>query len=293
MSENSISFPNLGITFKNVGKTISIFGIDIAYYGIILVTAMLVGLFVALREAKRTGQDQEIYFDFAIFAFIFSIIGARIYYVIFSWDYYKDNLISVFYLRQGGLAIYGGVIGAVITLIVFAKIRKQNFWLMADTGCLGLVTGQIIGRFGNFFNREAFGDYTNNLFAMKLPISAVRASDLTENIMKHVQDNCILVHPTFLYEASWNLCVLIFLLIYRKHKHFDGELFFIYLGGYGFGRAIIEGLRTDQLILGNTGIAVSQALACILVFVSACVLTFGNYKIYRDKKMNINKNNNK
>jgi len=284
LNENSISFPNIGITFNNVGKNISVFGIDIAYYGIIIVTGMLIGLLVAEREAVRTKQDKEIYFDYAIFAYIFSIIGARIYYVIFSWDYYKNNLVSIFNLREGGLAIYGGVIGAVITLIVFVKVRKQNFWLMADTGCQGLVVGQIIGRFGNFFNREAFGDYTNNLFAMKIPKAAVRASDLTEKLISNMKDGCIQVHPTFLYEAAWNLCLFIFLVFYRKHKHFDGELFFIYLGGYGFGRAIIEGLRTDQLIFFNTGIAVSQALACLLVAVSACVITFGNYKVYKKNK---------
>lgn len=289
MNENSISFPNLGITFHNVGKSISVFGLDIAYYGIIIVTGMLVGLLVAEREAVRTKQNKEIYFDYAIFAYIFSIIGARIYYVIFSWDYYKNNLLSIFNLREGGLAIYGGVIGAVITLIVFTKVRKQNFWLMADTGCQGLVVGQIIGRFGNFFNREAFGDYTNNLFAMKLPKYAVRTSDLTEKLIANMKDGCIQVHPTFLYEAVWNLLLFIFLVFYRKHKHFDGELFFIYLGGYGFGRAIIEGLRTDQLLLFNTHIPVSQVLACLLVAVSACVITFGNYKVY---KKNRNENNN-
>lgn len=284
MNENSISFPNLGITLNNVGKMISFFGIDVAYYGIIIVTGMIVGLFVAQKEAVRTRQNKEIYFDYAIYAYIFSIIGARIYYVVFSWDYYKNNLMSIINIREGGLAIYGGVIGAVITLIIFAKVKKQNFWLMADTGCQGLVVGQIIGRFGNFFNREAFGDYTNNLFAMKLPKEAVRSSDLTAKIIENMKDGCIQVHPTFLYEASWNLLLFIFIILYRKHKHFDGEIFFIYLGGYGFGRAIIEGLRTDQLMLFNSGIPVSQALAALLVAVSACVITFGNYKVHKRNK---------
>lgn len=284
MSEWAISFPNLGITFNHVGKTVTLFGIDIAYYGIVISIGIAMGIMVAYLEAKRTNQDTEIYLDFAIYAIVFSIIGARLYYVLFSWDLYKDNLLSIFNLRQGGLAIYGGIIGAVITLIVFAKVKKQNFWLMADTGCLGLVTGQIIGRFGNFFNREVFGDYTNSLFAMKLPVDAVRSSDLTQTIIDNMQDGWILVHPTFLYEAAWNLMLLIFLLFYRKHKHFDGELFFLYLGGYGFGRAIIEGVRTDQLKIGNTQIAVSQVFACLCVFISAWVITYGNYKIRKKLK---------
>lgn len=289
MNEWAISFPNLGITLNHVGKTITVFGIDIAYYGITMVIAMIAGLLVAQSEAKRSNQDKELYLDFALFAIVFSIIGARTYYVIFSWDNYKDDLLSIFNLRQGGLAIYGAVIAAVITLIVFARVRKQKFFLMADTGCLGLVTGQIIGRFGNFFNREAFGDYTNGLFAMKIPREAVRTSDLNQKIIDNMQDGCILVHPTFLYEACWNLLLLIFLLFYRKHKHFDGEIFFIYLGGYGFGRAIIEGLRTDQLRIGNTGIAVSQGLAILCVFVSAWVITIKNYKLYKAKKITGNK----
>lgn len=284
MNKWAISFPNLGITLNHVGKTITVFGIDIAYYGITMVTAMIIGLLVAQSEAKRSGQDKELYLDFALYAIVFSIVGARLYYVIFSWEYYKGDLLSIFNLRQGGLAIYGSIIGGAITLYVFAKVKKQKFFLMADTICLGLVTGQIIGRFGNFFNREAFGDYTDGPFAMKIPIEAVRDSDLTQKIIDNMKDGCIMVHPTFLYEASWNLLLLIFLLFYRKYKHFDGELLFIYLFGYGFGRALIESLRTDQLKIANTGIAVSQMLACACVIVSAWVITYKNYKIYKAKK---------
>lgn len=273
MDESAIAFPNLGIQFDHVGKNFEIAGLEIAYYGVVIGLSILAGLFMAQREAKRTKQDTEIYLDYVIYAVIFSIIGARIYYVMFSWDNYKDNLLEIFNLRHGGLAIYGGVIGAVLTLLVYTRIKRCNFWLMADTGCIGLVTGQITGRFGNFFNREAFGDYTNNLFAMKLPKSAVRGGEITQKMLEHMNDGCIQVHPTFLYESLWNLGVLFLLLVYRKHKKFDGELFFIYLGGYGIGRVWIEGLRTDQLVIGNTGIAVSQVLAGCLVVLSAAVIT--------------------
>lgn len=283
MNESAIAFPNLGIYLEHVGKRFTIAGLDIAFYGMIIGIGILVGILLAEREAKRTGQDREIYLDYAIYAVVCSIIGARLYYVIFSWEHYKDDLLQIFNLRQGGIAIYGAVIGAVLTLIVYTKLKKQNFWLMADTGCIGLIAGQAIGRWGNFFNREAFGDYTNNLFAMKLPVSAVRSGEITAEMQKHMQDGCIQVHPTFLYESLWNAMVLIVLLIYRKHKHFDGELFFVYLGGYGLGRVWIEGLRTDQLTLGGTGIAVSQVLAGCMVVLSLVVLIVKNVQLKKKK----------
>lgn len=283
MSDKAIAFPNLGIQLDNVGKSISVFGLEIAFYGMIIGLGILAGVLIALQEAKRTKQDTEVYMDFAIYAVICSIIGARIYYVVFSWDSYKNDLLQIFNLRQGGLAIYGGVIGAIVTLIVYSRLKKQKFWLMADTGCIGLITGQAIGRWGNFFNREAFGEYTNNLLAMKLPVNAVRNHEITERMWEYVEDGCIQVHPTFLYESLWNFGVLIFLLLYRKKKHFDGELFFIYMGGYGLGRVWIEGLRTDQLTIGNTGLAVSQVLAGCMVLLSACVIIYKNIKIKREK----------
>ena len=200
----AINFPNLGIYLDHVGKSITIFGFEIAYYGIIMGTSILLGLYLAEREAKRTGQNPDIYTDMAIYAIIFSIICARVYYVIFSWDNYKNNLLSIFNLRQGGIAIYGSIIGAVATVYVYCRVKKQSFLLMVDTACIGLVAGQILGRWGNFFNREAFGGYTNNLFAMQLPVSAVRAHEITDEMWAKVEliggAQFIQVHPTFRYE---------------------------------------------------------------------------------------------
>ena len=197
----SINFPNLGIHLSNVGKSISIGGFEIAYYGMIIACGMILGLCIAMWVAKKTNQNPDQYFDVALYAIPIALIGARAYYVIFSWDQYKDNLIHILYFREGGLAIFGGVIAAVITFYVYVKIKKQNFWLMADTACVGLVLGQIIGRWGNFFNREAFGGYTNGLFAMQLPLNAVRSSDVTQEMMEHLQTidgvQYIQVHPTF------------------------------------------------------------------------------------------------
>ncbi|HJB85869.1 prolipoprotein diacylglyceryl transferase [Mordavella massiliensis] len=281
-----IDFPHLGIHLENVGKTITLFGIDIAYYGITIAIGMLAGIFVATQVAKRTGQKQDDYVDLAIFGIIFGVIGARIYFVIFSWDMYKDNLLEIFNTRHGGLAIYGGVIAAVITVFVVAHVKKIPVGLMLDTGGCGLITGQMIGRWGNFFNREAFGEYTDGLFAMRLPLDAVRSGDVTEKMREHMETidgvSCIQVSPTFLYESVWCLLVLILLLVYTRHKKFNGEVFLIYLAGYGAGRFWIESLRTDQLLLPGTAIPVSQLLAGVLVIVSVLWIIWGRRRQKHD-----------
>ena len=264
-----INFPNLGIYLDHVGKNISIFGFSIAYYGIVIVTGMMIAIWIAQREAKRTGQNPEQYLVLAMIGFAAGILGARFYYVIFAWDYYKDDLLSIFNIRQGGLAIYGGIIGACIAVVIYSRKKKQNFSLLMDTASMSIVFGQIMGRWGNFFNREAFGDYTNNLFAMQLPVSAVRANEITQKMWDHVVTvngvEYIQVHPTFLYESLWNVGVLLFLFWFRKRKKFNGEVFLMYLIGYGLGRIWIEGLRTDQLLLPVVGLPVSQLLSGCLV----------------------------
>ena len=264
-----ISFPNLGIYLKNVGKSIDVFGIEIAYYGIIIGTAILLGFWIAAREAKRTGQNPEDYLDMGIIGVVVGIIGARLYYVIFSWDMYKDNLLDIFNLREGGLAIYGGVIGAVIAVFVLARWKHLSPFLIFDTVALAILNGQMLGRWGNFFNREAFGEYTDSLFAMRLPLDAVRSSDVTEQMRLHMERmdgvSYIQVHPTFLYESLWCMVLLIILFAYRKHKKYEGELFLLYLFGYGLGRLWIEGLRTDQLLLPGVGFDVSQLLSGLIV----------------------------
>lgn len=283
----SINFPNLGIELENVGKSISVFGFEIAYYGMLIGLGIMLGVALAAYEAKRTGQDPESYFDLTIYGIIVGISCARLYYVIFSWEDYKDNLLQIFNIRQGGLAIYGGVIGVVITILVYAKVKKLYAPQIMDTVAMSLLVGQIIGRWGNFFNREAFGEYTDCLFAMQLPYNAVRVADVTDLMMENItyisEVAYIQVHPTFLYESLWNLGVLIILFCYRKRKKFEGELFLMYLGGYGLGRFWVEGLRTDQLQLAN-GWAVSQLLAIIL-FVGSIVAI----AIVRNKKKKGNK----
>lgn len=284
----NINFPHLHIYLEHVGKSFEVFGFSIAFYGVIIAAGMLAGILMATYEAKRTGQNPDDYFDLAIIAIIFSVMGARIYYVIFSWDLYRDDLWNIFNLRQGGLAIYGGVIAAVITTVIFARVKKLSFPKLADTAGLGLILGQIIGRWGNFFNREAFGGYTDGLLAMQLPVNAVRTGDITAELAEHIVEldgvSYIQVHPTFLYESLWNLGILLILLLVRHYKKFDGEIFLLYLAGYGVGRFWIEGLRTDQLLIPSTSIAVSQVLAGILVIVSVIMLILLRKRVLREER---------
>ncbi len=270
MGVKDIAFPHLGIYLENLPRGFSIFGFQIAFYGVIIGIGIFCGILLAAHIAKLEKLNPDLIWDFAIYAIVFSIIGARIYYVIFAWDTYKNDLLSIFNTRKGGLAIYGAVIAAFITLWVYCRIKKQSFLQIADICVPALVLGQIIGRWGNFMNREVFGEYTDSLLAMRLPIEAVRSSDISESISSHIIEgtNYIQVHPTFLYEGLWNLALLGFMLWYRRHKKFQGEMWLLYLGGYGLGRAWIEGIRTDTLFIPHTTIAVSQVLAVVLFVIA-------------------------
>lgn len=275
MNSAEIAFPNIGIYIPHLPKGITIGGFTIAFYGMIIAAGMLSGLWLACHQAQRTGQKKEVYTDFAIYAIIFSLIGARLYYVAFSWENYKDDLLQIFNTRGGGMAIYGAVIAAVLTAIIYCKVKKYNFFLLADTAVGGLVLGQIIGRYGNFFNREAFGEYTNSLFAMRLRVDQVNPANITELMRSHMTTidgvQYIQVHPTFLYESLWNILVLVLILVFTTKKKFNGEIFLLYLVGYALGRVWVEGLRTDQLQIGSTGIAVSQVLSGAIVIVGVVV----------------------
>lgn len=267
MGVKDIAFPNLGIYLRNVPKSFSVFGFEISLYGVIIGFGFLLGVMLAAHLAKKEELNPDMIWDLAIYEIIFSIIGARIYYVIFAWDLYKDDLWSIVNIRKGGLAIYGGVIAGALTLAVYSRIKKVSFLQVADICAPALVLGQAIGRWGNFTNREVFGEYTDNLLAMRLPVDAIRSlGDISESIAQHMSDttNYIQVHPTFLYESLWNFALLLLLLAYRKQKRFQGEIWLLYLGGYGLGRAWIEGIRTDTLFLPRTEIAVSQLLAVVL-----------------------------
>ncbi len=291
MNSADIAFPNIGLYLENVPKSFSVFGFQIALYGVMIGLGVLSGVLMAAHVAKREKKDPDIVWDFILYALIFSIIGARIYYVIFEWDMYKNNLLEILNLRHGGLAIYGAVIAAFITLYVYCRIKKISCLQLGDICMPGLVLGQVIGRWGNFLNREVFGEYTDSLLAMRLPIEAVRSRDISANVAAHILDgtNYIQVHPTFLYEGLWNLALMGLMLLYRKHKKFDGEICLLYLGGYGLGRFWIEGIRTDQLYLAGTTIPVSQLLALIFVVVSAAADLVIRYRLKKNDGKTENK----
>lgn len=264
-----ITFPNLGITVDPSPVAFTVFGKDIYWYGIIIASGFLLAVLYMLHRAKDFGVTQDDVLDMILWAVPIGVVCARLYYCIFYWELYADDPISMLYIWEGGLAIYGGIIGACIAVVIYSRKKKQNFSLLMDTASMSIVFGQIMGRWGNFFNREAFGDYTNNLFAMQLPVSAVRANEITQKMWDHVVTvngvEYIQVHPTFLYESLWNVGVLLFLFWFRKRKKFNGEVFLMYLIGYGLGRIWIEGLRTDQLLLPVVGLPVSQLLSGCLV----------------------------
>lgn len=276
-----LKFVNLGITIEHMVSSVNVFGFRIAFYGIIIGLGMLLGISLAAWDAKDRGLGEDVIYDNIIWVILIGIAGARLYYVFFQWDAYKNDLLQILNLRAGGLAIYGGVIAGLLTLYVICRRKKLSFLDVADSIMLAVLVGQILGRWGNFFNCEAFGRYTENLFAMRIRKAIVNPIMIDAELLEHIiienGTEYIQVHPTFLYESFWNFCLLMFLLWYRKRKKFTGEIFLMYLCGYGLGRCIIEGLRTDSLMIPGTGIAVSQLLAGIC-FVAALILILLGWK---------------
>ena len=281
----TISFPGLGIEGINPPRTLpfSVFGKEIYFYGLIIALGFLLAILYAKKRVKQFGTNFDLVTDAILFAVPMAIICARIYYVIFQFDYYRNNLISIFNLRQGGLAIYGGIIGGVLTILVFSRLRRMKVARVLDTVAMGVLIGQILGRWGNFFNREAFGGYTDGLLAMQLPVSAVRSGEITQQMMENLIElggvTYVQVHPTFLYESLWNLGVLAIVYLTRNKTKFEGELFMRYLIGYGIGRFWIEALRTDQLLIPGTAFPVSQGLSAVIVLGCAALTV-----ILRSKK---------
>ena len=276
MTAPDIEFVNLGIRIGKLFQGFSLFGnFYIAMYGVCIALGVVLGATVAFAGGKRNRENGDLYTDFAFIAIILSLIGARVYYVIFQWDYYKQDLKQIFNFRAGGLAIYGGVITAVLTAVIFTKIKKMNFFRMTDNAVPGLILGQAIGRWGNFFNCECFGGYTDNLFAMRIRLDLVRADCITDELRAAMAEHpavidgvqYVQVHPTFLYEFLWNIVSFGLMMVfhYSKWKKNDGEVLASYFILYGIGRFWIESLRTDQLLIPHTSIPVSMVVSAILV----------------------------
>ncbi len=281
MNTPDVWFPHIGVQLNHLSRVaITLFGFNVYWYGILLGSGAVAGLLIAMYQAKRFHYDPDIYVDFLFYAIIFSIVGSRLYYVVFSWSEYKDNLLKIFAIREGGLAIYGTIIGAILTAIVYTRVKKINLATFLDNAAPGLVIGQVIGRWGNFVNREAFGGYTDSILAMRYKVEQMGyiPKVVADKIVEFDGVKYIQVHPTFLYESLSNLCLFIFLMIYSKHKKYEGEVVVLYFLCYGIIRFFIEGLRTDQLILGTTGIPVSQLLSLILVVVMSGLCIFKRVK---------------
>ena len=277
-------FPHLGIVIKHLNNHITLFGnFDIAFYGIIIGIGMLIALFVIEQDARRHHNDPNLYYDFFIAAIVCGVIGARLYDVAFQWDYYKADPLSIFNIRQGGLAIYGGILAGCLAALVFCRIRKVTFFKISDSFFLGVLVGQFIGRWGNFFNCEAFGGYTDSLFAMRIREAIVNPSMISEDLLAHViNDNgirYIQVHPTFFYESCWNFLSFLFLYWYAgRQEPGSGNVTIRYFLLYGIGRFFLESLRTDQLKIPGTSLAVSQCLSLLLVILMLAVLCLRKLK---------------
>ena len=247
-----ISFPGLGLTFTIDRQAFNIFGWPVYWYAILITVGFCLGGFLAYRNVKKFGIKSNDLMDLFLILLPVSIVGARLYYVIFDWSLYKDNLLGIFDIRQGGLAIYGGIIAAVLTAIIFAKKRKTNLLDLLDLLAPYLALGQAIGRWGNFINQEAYGGSTNLLWRME--------------IFDTVSSAYTSVHPTFLYESLWNFALFAVLIWFRKRRKLSGEVLTLYLAVYGLGRCWIEGLRIDSLYLGPFRISQLVAGACFIVF---------------------------
>ena len=254
-----ISFPNLGITVDPNPVAFTVFGKDIYWYGIIIALGFLLAVIYMMRRAPVFGLTQDDVLDEVLWAVPIGVICARLYYCIFYWELYADNPISILYIWEGGLAIYGGVIGGAITILAVSRVKKIPTGVMLDVAAMGVLIGQIFGRWGNFMNREAHGAVTDCFFKMGL----VDASGAVTYY-----------HPTFLYESVWNLVGFIALHFLTKKRKFDGQIFLSYLVWYGLGRVWIEGLRTDSLYLFSTGIRVSQLVAALCVVFAGGALAF-------------------
>lgn len=268
MFDNSflVSFPKLGLEFNINSNAFTVFGRDIKWYAILILTGIILAVLFAVWEGRRTGVCIDTILDIVLICVPVAIICARAYYVIFQWKNY-DSFWEMLQIWNGGLAIYGGIIGGCSAAIVYCLVKKVSMGELFDLGGFGFLIGQSLGRWGNFMNGEAYGGPT----------------DLPWGMLIEYETN-VPVHPTFLYESLWNFTGFIILFLYRKHKAFSGEIFFLYVVWYGLGRVWIEGLRADSLYIWNTGIRVSQLLAAVAVVLGISVIAYKRYKLAKAQK---------
>ena len=268
----TISFPGLGLEM-NPGSSFELGPLTVHYYGVIIAVGLLLAAVYGLRRGKEFGLKQDDILDGALAIVPFAILCARLYYCVFSWDKYKDDPISMLFIWEGGLAIYGGVIGAALGIIVFCRIKKISLPATLDLVALGFLIGQSIGRWGNFFNREAFGEETEIFLRMGLYNTARGAFEY--------------YHPTFLYESVWNALGFVVLHFMSKHRQYDGQIALGYVAWYGAGRTLIEGLRTDSLYWGS--FRVSQVLALVSCLIAVGVLSWQFFRSHKPECLYVNR----
>ena len=276
--EITVRFPNLGFLFQYEDRAFSVLGFEVTIYGILMAVSLLVGMTVILLCARRQKASPNLCLGVSIVALLGGVIGGRLFYILFSWSQFGGKSWKILCdIRSGGMSIYGAILGGVLFAALFCRILKTSFWKMADIVCMGLLSGQIIGVWGNFFNREAFGEYTDSLFAMGLPLDSVQSGAVTKLMKEHLVNfrdmDYIQVHPLFFYESVWCLLLLVILLLYTWRKKFDGEIFLRYLAGYGLGKCVIEWLRTDKLYIPKTKIPVSLLVSAALFLICGIVAT--------------------
>lgn len=242
----------------------TILGLSIRWYGILIACGMLIAIIIASFTSKMRNINYDELFNIILISLPLAVIGARLYYVIFNFSYYENNLIEIFNTRQGGLAIHGGIITGLITAYLYTYYKKLNFWKYADVAAPSIIIAQAIGRWGNFFNQEAHGGVVSYTFIKHFPVF----------IQKGMYINGIYYHPTFLYESIWNLIVFIVLLILLKNIQRIGIVIFTYIGLYSIGRFFIEGLRTDSLMLGPIRVAQLISLAGLSLWIIFLVITY-------------------
>ena len=270
-----ISFPMLGDWSIDPPYSFNLFGLEIYFYGVIIALGFILAALYCAKRAKEFGLSSDELYELVIWLIPTCIIGARLYYVLFKLDYFIANPDKIFALRDGGLAIYGGIIAGIIVGIIWCRAKKIRVFAVADLTAFGLLIGQSVGRWGNFINREAFGAQTEIFCRMGLTVPGFET---------------LYVHPTFLYESLWNFFGLIVLHIWSKKgkRKYDGQVFWLYILWYGLGRAWIEGLRSDSLYIGSTDIRVSQLLAIVSAVVSLVILIINARKQHGPEDMFVN-----
>jgi phosphatidylglycerol:prolipoprotein diacylglycerol transferase len=266
-----ISFPGLGLEFDPI-REFALGPLNIHLYGAIIAFGLILAVWYSIRRSEEFGVDEDLILDGVLWIVPFAIACARAYYVLFTWDSYKDNLISALYIWEGGLAIYGGVLGAAVGVTVYCKIKKLKLAALLDLVAIGFLIGQSLGRWGNFFNREAFGAATESFFRMGLYNIHTEAFEY--------------YHPTFLYESLWNAAGFVLLHFLSKRRKYDGQMSLGYVAWYGLGRTFIEGLRMDSLYWGD--FRVSQLLAAVSCFAAVAVLMYMMFRQHDPAALQVN-----